>query len=102
LLTVSVSRVCGLMSESLQFSVNVAINAYDPGAKWTVGKMASSATASTLFDKLIAEAPYPSQPSRSMAAASSWPCSNRHAATNTSTSSSCHPNSPSWTPAKTG
>ncbi|MEN9545020.1 MAG: hypothetical protein RLZZ598_1853, partial [Pseudomonadota bacterium] len=36
--------------------------AYDPIAKWTVGKVASSATAaaaSTMLDKLIAEAPFP-------------------------------------------
>lgn len=36
--------------------------AYDPVAKWTVGKVASSATAAAataLLDKLIAEAPFP-------------------------------------------
>ncbi|HJP69585.1 MAG TPA: integrase core domain-containing protein [Sphingomicrobium sp.] len=36
--------------------------AYDPVAKWTVGKVATTATAaaaSTMLDKLIAEAPFP-------------------------------------------
>ena len=77
--------------------------AYDPVAKWTVGRVATSTSASSakaLLDKLCAEAPFripgiqslPPRRRGSTAAPSSRPSSNRPAPTRSSTCSSCRRN----------
>jgi hypothetical protein len=71
-------------------------DAYHPGAKWIVAKPYRQATATppTSSIKCWPKCPSPSKPSRSTAARSSWPSSNKPAPKRTCRSTSCRRDRP--------